>query len=358
MAVQNRTIDEAALHAFLAQGVTELGATVNAALIVLGDRLGLYRALAQEGPLTSGELAARTDTAERYVREWLAAQAAGGYVRYDPASGRYSLTPEQELALADESSPAFLPGAFQLALGAVRDVEPVQEAFATGTGYGWGEHDHDVFEGCERFFRPSYRAHLVSEWIPALDGVERRLRAGARGADVGCGHGASTILMARAYPRSSFDGYDSHPASIEVARQRAEEAGVADRVRFWVAPAEELPARGVYDFVACFDALHDMGDPIGAAARVRAALARHGTWMVVEPFAGDAVEDNLTPVGRAYYAFSTLLCTPGALAQPGGLALGAQAGEGRLRDVLAAGGFTRVRRAAETPFNLVLEARA
>ena len=309
-------------------------------------------------PVSAAGRAARTATQERYVREWLNAQAAGGYVHYDPQSRRYSLTPEQELALADESSPAFLPGAFQLALGSVRDLDAMRDAFATGAGVGWGEHDHDVFEGCERFFRPSYRAHLVAEWIPALDGVERLLRAGARGADVGCGHGSSTILLAQAYPRSTFDGYDAHPASVEVARERAEEAGVADRVTFTVASADQLPAPEPYDLVACFDALHDMGDPVAAARRIRAALAPEGTWMVVEPFAGDAVEENFNPVGRAYYACSTLLCTPGSLAQPGGLALGAQAGEARLRDVLAAGGFTRVRRAAETPFNLVLEARA
>jgi SAM-dependent methyltransferase len=354
MAVQ--TIDEERLNALLGQAVTELGATVNAALIVIGDELGLYRALAEAGPSTPAELAARTDTAERYVREWLNAQAASGFVSYDPETHRYELTPEQSLAFAQSDSPAFMPGAFQLALGTVRDAHHVREAFSTGTGFGWHEHNHDVFEGCERFFRPGYLANLVSSWIPALDGVEAKLQAGARVADVGCGLGASTILMAQAFPASTFSGFDYHDGSIELARERAREAGVSDRVTFEVAPADGFPGTG-YDFVACFDCLHDMGDPVAASRHVHGALADDGTWMVVEPMAGDRVEDNLNPVGRTYYAFSTLLCTPSSLSQDGRLALGAQAGQRRLSEVITAGGFASVRRAAETPFNIVLEAR-
>jgi 2-polyprenyl-3-methyl-5-hydroxy-6-metoxy-1,4-benzoquinol methylase len=323
---------------------------------VIGDELGLYRALAGAGPSTPAELAARTDTAERYVREWLNAQAASGFVEYDPETQRYELTSEQALAFAHADSPAFMPGAFQLALGTVRDAPHVREAFSTGTGFGWHEHNHDVFEGCERFFRPGYLANLVTAWIPALDGVESKLKAGARVADVGCGLGASTILMAQAYPASTFTGSDYHEGSITLARERARDAGVADRVSFEVAPADAFPGAG-YDFVACFDCLHDMGDPVAAAAHVHSTLADDGTWMVVEPMAGDSVEDNLNPVGRTYYAFSTLLCTPSSLAQDGKLALGAQAGERRLTEVITAGGFGSVRRAAETPFNIVLEAR-
>jgi SAM-dependent methyltransferase len=356
MAIEDQAIDEQRLNEFVMRGVGELGATVNAALIVLGDKLGLYQALADGGPLTAAELAQRTDTAERYVREWLNAQAAGGIVEYDPETRRYTLPPEHALALADESSPAFLPGAFQLALGTVRDEPHIREAFRTGTGFGWHQHEGDVFEGCERFFRPGYRAHLVSEWIPALDGVGPKLRDGARIADVGCGHGASSILLAEAYPASRVDGFDYHDGSIEQARTRAQRAGVADRVRFDVASADAFPGRG-YDLVCTFDCLHDMGDPVAAARHIRDALAPDGTWLVVEPNAGDAVEDNLNPVGRVYYAFSTMLCTPNSLDQEGGIALGAQAGEARLRQVLTGAGFTHVRRAAETPFNMVLEAR-
>jgi SAM-dependent methyltransferase len=354
MAVADQTIDTDRLNALLGQGVTELGGTVNAALIVIGDQLGLYRALADGGPQTPAELAARTDTAERYVREWLNAQAAGGYVDYDIAARRYQLSPEQAAALADEASPAFLPGAFQLALGSVRDAAAIREAFTTGTGFGWHEHGHDVFEGCERFFRPGYQAHLVQEWLPALDGVADALRAGGRVADFGCGHGASTLLIADAFPEADVVGFDYHDASIAEATRRAAAAGVD--ARFAVAAADAFPGTG-YDLVCCFDCLHDMGDPVGAARHVREALADDGTWLLVEPMAGDRPEDNFNPVGRAYYAFSTLLCTPSALSQEGSLALGAQAGEQRLREVVGEAGFTRVRRAAETPFNLVLEVR-
>jgi SAM-dependent methyltransferase len=343
-----QTIDEAKLEGFVSQAVGELGATLNAALVVIGDRLGLYRALAGAGPLTPRELAQRTQTSERYVREWLNAQAAGGYVSYD--DGTYELGAEQAAALADEASPAFLPGAFQLVTAAVRDEPKVAEAFRSGAGVGWHEHSHDLFEGCARFFAPGYRAHLVPSWIPALDGVEAKLAAGAKVADVGCGHGASTALMAEAFPASSVRGFDAHRASI--GRARALHPGIA----FEVASAEGFPGAG-YDLVTTFDCLHDMGDPIAAAHRIREALAPDGTWLIVEPFAGDRVEDNLTPVGRVYYAVSTLVCTPASLDQDVGLALGAQAGQRCLHDVAIAAGFTRFRRVAETVVNLVFEAR-
>jgi 2-polyprenyl-3-methyl-5-hydroxy-6-metoxy-1,4-benzoquinol methylase len=349
-------IDGAKLEAFVFRAVDEVGATLNAALVVMGDKLGLYRAMAGAGPLTPAELAKRTSTAERYVREWLNNQAAGGYVEYDPATGRYTLPPEQAAALTDEDSPAYIPGFFQIAIGSVLDSPRITEAVKTGEGIGWHDHVHDVHEGCERFFRPGYNANLLSSWLPALDGVVEKLERGARVADVGCGHGASTILMAKAFPNSHFVGSDYHDGSIETARQRAEEAGVADRVTFEVAPAAGYSGQG-YDLVTMFDCLHDMGDPAGAARHVRETLAPDGTWMIVEPAAGDRVEDNLNPVGRAYYGFSTLLCTPASLSQEVGLALGAQAGEARIRDVVVTGGLTRFRRATETPFNLVFEAR-
>jgi SAM-dependent methyltransferase len=349
-------VDEAKLEAFVGQAIVDFGATVGAGLVVIGDRLGLYRAMAGAGPLTPAELAGRTGTVERLVHEWLNAQAAAGYVEYDPDDDRYELPDEAAAALGDEESPAFVGGAFEVALAALADVDRVAEAFRTGRGLGWHEHDGKLFCGTERFFRTGYATHLVAEWIPALDGVEERLRTGALVADVGCGHGASTIILAQAFPDSRFVGFDYHAESIAAARERAREAGVADRVRFEQAAAKEFGG-GPYDLVACFDALHDMGDPVGAAAHVRETLAPDGTWLIVEPFAGDRLEENLNPVGRAYYAASTLVCTPASLAQEVGLALGAQAGEARLREVVLAGGFTRFRRAAETPFNLVLEAR-
>jgi len=342
------TIDMAKVEQFVGQAVGELGATLNAALVVIGDRLGLYKAMAGAGALTSGELAERTGTSERYVREWLNAQAAGGYVTY--ADGRYTLPPEHAAALADEDSPAFLPGAFQLMTAAVRDEPKITEAFRSGAGVGWHQHSHDLFEGCERFFRPGYRSNLVQSWIPALDGVEAKLQAGARVADVGCGHGASTIIMGEAYPNSDVRGFDYHVGSIEAARVAAPE------LHFDVASAQDFPGTG-YDLVTTFDCLHDMGDPVSAATHIRESMAQDGTWLIVEPFAGDRVEDNLNPVGRVYYAVSTLVCTPASLDQEVGLALGAQAGEARLRDVCVAAGFTRFRRVAETPFNLVFEAR-
>ena len=349
-------VDGDKLMQFVFRAVDEVGATLNTALVVMGEKLGLYRELAGAGPLSSAELAERTGTAERYVREWLNAQAAGGYVAYDPDSGRYTLPPEQAVALTDSDSPAYLPGFFQIALGSVIDSTKIVEKARSGDGFGWHEHVHDVHEGCERFFRPGYNAHLIAEWLPALDGVVEKLQRGALVADVGCGHGASTVLMAQAFPNSTFAGSDYHGGSIEIARERANEAGVADRASFQSAPAAAYSGTG-YELVTMFDCLHDMGDPVGAARHVRSTLKPDGTWMIVEPNAGDRVEDNLSPVGRAYYGFSTLLCTPASLSQEVGLALGAQAGEARIREVVQDAGFTRFRRAAETPFNLVFEVR-
>jgi 2-polyprenyl-3-methyl-5-hydroxy-6-metoxy-1,4-benzoquinol methylase len=348
-------LNEEKLNQLLGQFVADFGAAFHAGLVVIGESLGLYKALAAEA-MTSAELAERTGTNERYVREWLNSQAAGGYILYDPATGRYSLSEEQAFALADEKSPAYLPGAFLVAVSALRAVPQITDRFRTGEGFGWHEHDHGLFRGTELFFRPGYAANLTSAWIPALDGVEEKLRAGAKVADVGCGLGASTILMAQSYPASTFVGYDYHIGSIEMARQRAAEADLSDRVKFDVARAKEYLG-GNYDFVAFFDSLHDMGDPQGAAAHVRESLAPGGTWMIVEPFANDKVEDNLNPVGRIYYSASTLLCTPASRSQEVGLALGAQAGEARLRDVVMGGGFSQFRRAAETPFNIIYEAK-
>jgi SAM-dependent methyltransferase len=350
------TINETTLNQLLERAIVDFGGAYHTTLAVIGDKLGLYKALANTEPQTPAELAAQTGTAERYIREWLNANAAGGYVTYHADTGRYSLSPEQALVLADENSPAFFMGAFQTALAATKIEPKLAAAFRTGAGVGWHEHDHQVFHGVERFFRTGYAANLVQSWIPALDGVEAKLQAGASVADVGCGHGASTILMAQAYPNSSFVGFDYHADSIVAARQRAEAAGIADRVRFEVAAATDYPGRS-YDLVAMFDALHDMGNPAGAASHVYTTLKADGTWLIVEPFAEDRVEHNLHPLGRAYYAASTLICTPNALDQDAGSALGAQAGEARLREVIMKGGFTRFRRATHTPVNLVLEAR-
>ncbi|MBV9364730.1 MAG: class I SAM-dependent methyltransferase [Solirubrobacterales bacterium] len=356
MSATSQTIDQTKLDEFLGRFVGDLGAALSAALVVIGDKLGLYRAMSDGDPITAEELASRTGTDARYVREWLSNQAAGGYVGYDPASDRFFLTAEQSLALAQEGSPAFVPGAFQLASALIKDEERIAQAFASGRGVGWHEHHHDLFAGTERFFRPGYVANLVSSWIPALDGVQAKLEAGALVADVGCGHGASTILMAEAFPRSEFVGFDYHEASIETARRATSEAGLDSRVSFEAAPAKDYPGDG-YDLVCMFDCLHDMGDPVGAAAHVLQTLAPDGTWLIVEPYAGDHLEGNLNPVGRVYYGASTLVCTPASRDQEVGLALGAQAGEARLREVVTAGGFTRFRRATETPFNIVLEAR-
>jgi len=329
---------------------------MNAALIIIGDKLGLYKAMAGAGPMTSAELAAKTKTTERYVREWLSAQAAGGFVTYDEASGKFTLPPEQTMALADEQSPVFLPGFFEIVSACIKDEPKVTEAFRTGKGLGWHEHDNCLFAGTERFFRPNYRAHLISEWIPALGDTLAKLKAGARVADVGCGLGTSTVLMAEEYPKSTFVGFDYHPQSIEMARAAATKAGVSERVKFEVAKAKDYPGKG-YQLVAFFDCLHDMGDPEGAARHVLETLDPDGVWMIVEPFAHDKLQDNLNPIGRVFYGASTMLCTPASLSQEVGLGLGAQAGEGRLSKILKNAGFSRVHRAAETSFNIVLEAR-
>jgi SAM-dependent methyltransferase len=348
--------DADALGEFMGRFVMDMGACAAGANVVVGDRLGLYAALFETQPATPEEVAAEADCEPRYVREWLCGQAAGGYVGYDPQTERFALTPEQAACLVDPASPTYLPGAFQLAVALYADVDKIVHAFRTGEGVGWHQHHHDLFEGTERFFRPGYAANLVDAWIPALDGVEARLLEGGRVADVGCGHGASTIILAQAFPRAEVVGFDYHEASIEAARRAADEAGVGDRVRFEVASAAEFPGEG-YDLVCMFDCLHDMGDPAGASAHVLRSLADDGTWLIVEPNAGDRIEDNLNPVGRIFYSASTLICTPASRAQEVGLALGAQAGEARLREVVTSGGFTRFRRATETPFNLVLEAR-
>ena len=355
MATPSPTLNMDKLNAFIGQFVGDLGAAVHAGMVVIGEKLGLYKALATAA-MTSAELAARTNTDERYLREWLASQAAGGYITYDPGSKKFSLSTEQAFALANEDSPAYLPGAFELALGSLAAVPRIAESFRNGAGMGWHEHDDGVFHGCEKFFRPGYAANLVSSWIPALKDVKEKLEAGARVADVGCGKGASTLLMAKAFPKSQFFGFDYHDKSIEAARESACRDGVANRVTFEVAKAKEFPGKD-YDFVAVFDCLHDMGDPVGAAAHVRRSLAADGTWMIVEPFANDDLKDNLNPVGRTYYGFSTLLCTPCSRSQEVAMCLGAQAGEKRIREVVTAAGFSRFRRATETPFTIVYEAR-
>lgn len=347
-------MDRKKVEEFLGRFVADLGATEAAGLTVIGHRLGLYRALA-EGPATPAEFAERTGYDLRYLTEWLRGQAAGGYVDHDPETGRFRLTEEQAFCLADPNGPN-LPAAFLLALGMLRAEPRITEAFRTGKGIAWHEHDEDVFVGCDAFFRPGYVAALVPSWIPALEGVAAKLTAGARVADVGCGLGSSSMLLAKAYPRTTVSGSDYHAESIEQARKRAVEAGVGDRVGFEVATAQTFSGSD-YDLVVMLDCLHDMGDPLGAAKRVREALAPDGTWLLVEPFAGDRPEDNFTPLGRIYYSGSTYLCVPNALSQPGGFALGAQAGEAAIRELTAEAGFTRFRRAAETPFNVVYEVR-
>jgi 2-polyprenyl-3-methyl-5-hydroxy-6-metoxy-1,4-benzoquinol methylase len=352
-------MDETRLLEFVGKAVDDVGAVLGGAMVVIGDKLGLYRALAGAGSLTPAELAARTGTAERYVREWLSAQAARGYVSHDgqrDGEPVFSLPDEHAVPLTDETSPTCVIGAFEIALGSVYATDTIAERFRTGDGFAWGAHDPHVLGGCERFFRPGYLTHLATEWIPALDGVEAALLAGARVADVGCGHGASTLLLAETYPAATVTGFDAHAGSIDAARKRAADAGLADRVRFEVAPATAFD--GEYDLVCFFDCLHDMGDPTGACAHVREHLAPGGTLMLIEPYATDDLAGNLTPVGAAYYGFSTLLCTPSSLSQDVGTALGAQAGEARLRTVVTDAGFTSLRRVAETPFNIVLQARA
>jgi len=348
-------IDMDKLHEFLDKFVADLGATAAAGNVVIGHNLGLYKALAPT-PATAEELAERTGTSPRYIAEWLRGQAAGGYVEYDPAADSYSMTEEQAFALTNPDGGVYVPGAFVMALGTLKAVPRITEAFRTGGGMGWHEHDEDVFIGCELFFRPGYVANLIPAWIPALDGVDDKLRAGGTVMDIGCGLGASTILLAQEYPNSRLTGSDYHDKSIELARKRASDAGVADRVSFEVATAATFSGSG-YDLAATFDCLHDMGDPLGAARHVRQALKPDGTWMIVEPYASDVVAENMNPVGRIYYSASTLTCVSNALSQPGGYALGTQAGEATIRHIVTDAGFTRFRRAAETPFNLVYEVR-
>jgi SAM-dependent methyltransferase len=349
-------LDETRLEEFLGLMVGDMSAAMGCMMTRIGERTGLYRALAGAGWLSSDEVAERAGCDRRYVREWLSSQAAGGYVEYDAEADRFRLPDEHAVALADEDSPFNMLGAFDLFASLWADEDRFVDAFRTGDGIGWHEHDHRLFSGTERFFRPGYKTHLVAEWIPALDGVEDKLKSGAKVADVGCGHGASTVIMADAYPNSTFVGYDYHGESIARARQVAADTGVGDRCTFEVATAQDFAGTG-FDLVCNFDCLHDMGDPVGAARHTASALAPGGTYMIVEPMAGDSLADNLNPVGRMYYGASAVVCTANALSQEPRLALGAQAGEPALREVLEQAGFSHVRRAAETPFNMVLEAR-
>ena len=348
-------MDESKLMEFVHKTVADVGTALGASLVVIGDRLGLYKAMTGAGSITPTELAEATGTTERYVREWLSAQAATGYVTYD-GNGHFTLPDEHAIPLTDETSPACVIGAFETAVASIHSTDKLTAAFRSGEGVGWGEHHHDLYEGCERFFRPGYANHLASTWLPALDGVVAKLEAGAQVADVGCGHGASTVVMAGAYPASTFTGFDVHEPSISEARQRAADAGVGDRTHFELGTAQDFGGR--YELVTMFDCLHDMGDPVGACEHIRASLEPGGTLLLVEPMAGDSIEENLNPVGATYYGFSTLLCTPNSLSQPVGAALGAQAGESRLREIATEAGFTSVRRVAETPFNMVLEVTA
>ena len=355
--MENETaVDEAKLEQFLGQAVTDMGAAMNGVLVMIGGELGLWKALDGAGPMTTAAIAEATGVSERYVREWASAQAASGYLEYDADAETFTLPPEHAMAFANEDSPAYLLGGYHLISSAYKDRERISDRFTSGDGFGWHEHDPELFLGTEQFFRPGYRAHLVAEWLPALDGVEDKLRAGGKVADIGCGHGVSTALMARAFPESEFHGFDYHDGSIERARELAAAEGVQDNTEFETASAKDYPGDG-YDLVCFFDCLHDMGDPVGAMAHVRETIADDGAVMLVEPFAGDSLSENLNPIGRIYYSASTLICTPSSLDQEVGLGLGAQAGEARLGEVAEQAGFSRFRRATETPFNLVLEAR-
>jgi SAM-dependent methyltransferase len=355
--VMPREINPDAMNAVVGQAVADMGAALQAPLILIGDKLGLYKAMGDGMPVTPGELAKKTGTSERYIREWLNANAAGKLVQFDAKEGKYFMTPEQAMVLAVDDTPLHLPGFYHMLASLMKDEEKLTEIYRTGKGMGWHEHEKGLFEGVERFFRPTYLANLVSSWIPALEGVEAKLRGGARVADIGCGHGASTLLMAKAYPKSTFIGFDYHKPSIEKAREKAKEAGVADRVTFEVAPAKDFPGKD-YDLVAFFDCLHDMGDPVGAAKHVKSTLAKGGTWMIVEPFSNDADAANHNPVGRIFYSASATICVPCSLAQEVGMGLGAQAGPARLEKVARDGGFGSFKKATETPFNMVFEARA
>lgn len=354
--VQSREPDPAKLETFMHKMVGDMGAAMSGSLVITGYKLGLYPKLAAIGPATSQQLADALGLDERYVREWLSAQAASGFVDYDTETNLFSMNPEQAMALANEDSPVYVAPAFELIASAYIDEPKITDAFQSGAGVGWHEHHECLFRGCEKFFRPGYRANLVSAWLPALDGVVEKLLRGSKVADIGCGCGASTIIMARAFPSSEFIGFDYHDKSIDRAREAAAEEGQFPNLKFEVSSAKDAPGTD-FDLVCTFDCLHDMGDPVGAARRVREMLKPDGTFMIVEPMAGDSLAENLNPVGRMYYSASTMICTPGSKAQEVGLALGAQAGEVRLRTVLSEAGFTRVRRAAETPFNLVIEAR-
>lgn len=349
-------IDRAKVEAFADQVVGDIAAAMSGVMVNLGHKLGLYHAMAGSGPLTPDELARRTGLHERYVREWLNNQVAGGYLDYDPATHTYRLSEEHALVLAEPNSPAFLAGGFDMVSSMWLDEEKLARAFRTGNGIGWHEHHPHLFRGTEAIFRAGYRVDLAESWIPMLDGVAARLEAGGTVADIGCGHGVSTIVMAKAFPRSRFVGFDYHPASIGTARQRAAKANVAERVTFEVASAKSFPGSG-YDLICFVDCFHDLGDPVGAARHARTALREDGTLLMVEPFAGDRVEENIGPVGRMYYAASTALCVPNSLSQEVGLGLGAQAGEARLAQALKEAGFRSVRRVAQTPVNIVLEAR-
>jgi SAM-dependent methyltransferase len=351
----NMTVDSDKLHELVGKMVNDMGAASVAPLVIIGDKLGLYRTLASDGPLTAEKLADRSGTSERYVREWCAAQAGSGYIDYDAANEQFSMSPEQQAVFADPDSPVCMTGGYYGISSLFHDEPKITHAFQTGEGVAWGDHHECLFCGTEKFFRPSYHANLVSNWLPALEGVVEKLEQGAKVADVGCGHGASTLVMARAFPRSKFVGFDFHAPSVEHANGLARESKL-ENVRFEAASAKQYPGSD-YDLIAFFDCLHDMGDPVGAAAHTFKALKPDGTMLLVEPFAHDELSDNLNPVGRMFYAFSTMICTPASISQEVGLALGAQAGEKRLRDVVSQGGFTRFRRATETPFNLILEAR-
>lgn len=350
------SVNEAKLNDFVGKMVGDMGAAMTAVLVIVGDKLGLYKSLETDGPATSEELAKRTGNSERNLREWLSANAAAGYIEYDGKSKRFSISPEQAMVFAQDGSPVFMPGYFEIVGSVFRDEAKITESFKTGRGFGWHEHDAALFHGTERFFRPGYNAHLINEWIPALEGVKEKLDDGAKVADIGCGHGASTVLLAQAFPNSTFVGFDYHPQSIDRARAAAKQADVSNRATFEVASAKNFPGNN-YDLICYFDCLHDMGDPVGAARHAFSTLDEDGTVMLVEPFAGDRLEDNLNPVGRVFYGASTMICTPASMSQEVGLGLGAQAGEQRLKNVMNEAGFSRFRRATQTPFNLVLEAR-
>ncbi|MCI4352639.1 MAG: methyltransferase domain-containing protein [Thermoplasmata archaeon] len=349
-------IDQEKLNALVGKFVNDLGASLHGSAILVGEQLGLYKALASGGPVTSEELAKKTGMSERYLREWLAGQAASGFVDYDPRTKRYLMTPEQKFTLTDEDSPVYIPGAYYIVASVYKDQRKITEAIRAGKGFGWHEHHNDLFMGTRKFFRPGYLANLVSSWLPSLEGVVHKLEAGARVADVGCGLGASTIIMAKAFPKSKFIGYDYHLESIEWANNAAVTEGVTQNTDFQVSTAKEFPGKS-YDLVTFFDCLHDMGDPVGAARHVRQSLKPDGTWMIVEPFANQSVEQNLNPVGRIFYNASLQLCVPSSLAQEVGAALGAQATDASLNEVFRAGGFTRMRKPVETPFNRVFEVR-